>query len=150
MRTRLVVFSALLVLLSACTSSASSDGIEVSRVRVVLPGGDSMGGMDMGSQLSGYMEIKNTTSSDDRLVGATCDFADIMMHETKMNGDIASMNEIASMDIPAGATVEFENGGLHIMFMNLKRDLKIGEPVSLTLQFEKAGHVTVTATITDH
>jgi copper(I)-binding protein len=65
-----------------------------------------------------------------------------------MNGDVASMKTVSSIDIPAGSTVEFKSGGLHIMFTNMKKELKIGDTVALTLQFEKAGAITVSATVT--
>lgn len=153
MKTNLIlVMSILLALLGGCAPagalSESQQGMEISNVTVVLPGGDSMG-MDMGMDLSGYMEIKNTSGSDDRLIGVTSDFADAMLHETTINGDVASMKHVQSIDVPAGATIEFKHGGLHIMFMNPKQDLKVGDTVNITLEFEKAGKVAVSAAVTD-
>jgi periplasmic copper chaperone A len=148
MRKQLVIMFVLLTFLSACVSAPSSSGIEVSNPTIVLPGGDAMG-MDMGQDLSGYMKIKNTSGSNDRLIGVTCDFASAMLHETTINGDVASMAELSSIDIPAGGIVEFKHGGLHIMFMNPAKDLKVGDQVDLTLEFEKAGKVTVAATVTE-
>ena len=107
-----------------------------------------MSGMDMGQSYAGYMQIKNSTSADDQLIGVTCDFADTMLHETIMNGDVASMQEIASIDVPAGATVELKPGGLHIMFSNPKREIKVGDTLNLTLKFKNAGEITVPATVT--
>ena len=85
-----------------------------------------MAGMDMGTEFSGYMQIKNASGSDDKLIGVTSDFADAMLHETTMNGDVASMKAVTSVDVPAGSTVEFKHGGLHIMFMNLNQEFKSG------------------------
>lgn len=149
MKTNLIlIMSILLALLGGCAPanvpSESQQGMEISNITVVLPGGDSMG-MDVGSQLSGYMAIKNTSGSDDRLVGVTSDFADAMLHKTTINGDVAAMKHVPTIDAPAGATIEFRHGGLHIMFMNLKKDIKVGD----VLEFEKAGMVNVTATISD-
>jgi periplasmic copper chaperone A len=148
MKARYPILFLLLILVSACKSASQSGGIDVSNATVVLPGGDSMAGMDMGAGLSGYMQIKNASDSDDKLVGVTSDFADAMLHETTMNGDVASMKSITSVDLPAGSTVEFKHGGLHIMFMNPKQGLKVGDTVNLTLEFEKAGKVTASATVT--
>jgi len=111
---------------------------------------DSMDGMNMNVSLAGYFQIKNNSSKDDRLLKVTCDFADAMMHETQMNGDVASMVEMPYVDVPAGATVEFKTGGMHVMFMNPSQELKIGDKVTLNLQFENAGTVTVTATVMGH
>ncbi len=151
MKAHFLILFVLLAFVGACTAapkSGGSEGIEISNATVVLPGGDSMGGMDMGSELSGYLQIKNASGSDDRLIGVTSDFANAMLHETAINGDVATMSELASVDLPAGATVEFKPGGLHIMLMNLKQDLKVGDTVNLTLEFEKAGKIAVSATVT--
>jgi copper(I)-binding protein len=148
MKARYLILFVLLVVVSACKSASQSDGIDVSNATVVLPGGNSMAGMNMGTEFSGYLQIKNASGSDDKLVGVTSDFADVMLHETTMNGDVASMKAVTSVDVPAGSTVEFKHGGLHIMFMNPKQGLKVGDTVNLTLEFEKAGKVTTSATVT--
>jgi len=152
MNIRFLISLVLLLCVTGCASAGSSaggsGGMEISNATVVLPGGNSMDGMDMGTSLAGYMQIKNISRTDDRLMGVTSDFADAMLHETRMNGDVASMQEVAAIDIPAGSTVDFKGGGLHIMFMNMKQDLKAGDTVNLTLQFEKAGNITVPATVT--
>lgn len=44
---------------------------------------------------------------------------------------------------PAGGSVSLEPGGKHIMLINLKQELKPDEKISLTLNFEKAGPLTV-------
>jgi periplasmic copper chaperone A len=148
MKTHFLFVFVLLAFLGACAPAAPAGGIDVSNVTVVLPGGNSTGGMDMGQELSGYMQIKNKSGSDDHLVGVTSDFADAMLHETTMNGDVATMKELTSIDLPAGATIEFKHGGLHIMFMNPTKYLKVGDSVNLVLEFEKAGKVTISATVT--
>ena len=55
------------------------------------------------------------------------------------------MRPIQKIDVPAGKKVELKPGGYHIMLVNLKRDLKAGTVVKLTLQFQNAGKVTVNA-----
>lgn len=47
------------------------------------------------------------------------------------------------VDVPPGGKVEFKPGGYHIMFMELKQQLKQGEMMKGTLTFEKAGNVDV-------
>ncbi|MEP7133686.1 MAG: copper chaperone PCu(A)C [Chloroflexota bacterium] len=143
----------LIVMLTACSPSApsaSQPGIEISNANVVLPGGDAMGGMGLDSTLGAYMQIKNNSATDDRLIAVTSDFAEATtLHETAMNGDVATMNGLTSIDIPAGTTIELKHGGLHIMFMDPTKDLKVGDSVNLVLEFEKAGKLTVSAKVTD-
>lgn len=152
MKTRFLTLFILILFVTACASSTptggGSEGMEISNATVVLPGGNSMADMDMGAEFSGYLQIKNASGSDDKLVGVTSDFADAMLHETTMNGDVASMKAVTSVDLPAGSSIEFKHGGLHIMFMNPKQGLRVGDTVNLTLEFEKAGKVTTSATVT--
>ena len=47
------------------------------------------------------------------------------------------------LEIPAGKSVELKPGGYHIMFMQLKQQLKAGDTVKGVLTFEKAGAMPV-------
>jgi hypothetical protein len=53
------------------------------------------------------------------------------------------MREVKAIDIPANGTVELKPGGLHLMFIDLKSQLKPGLSVPVKLKFEKAGEVEV-------
>jgi copper(I)-binding protein len=64
-----------------------------------------------------------------------------------MDGGVMSMKQQESVSVPAGDQVEFKPGGLHIMFVNLKRDLKVGDTITITLIFEKAGRLTIQAVV---
>ncbi len=140
-------------MLTACSSAAKPDatqnGIEISQAKVVLPGGNAMGGMGMDSSLAAFMQIKNTSSNADQLIGVSTDFADASLHETKMDGSMMSMNEVQSIDLPAGGTVELKPGSYHIMLMNLKKGLMIGDTVMLNLEFKNAGKISINVKVTD-
>jgi periplasmic copper chaperone A len=148
---RPILWFIMLVSFNACAPAAapvvSQNGISISNAVILVEGG-AMGGMNMSQTYAGYLQIKNNATTADQLVGARCDFSELMLHETSITGGIASMKEISSVDLPAGATVEFKTGGLHLMFTNLKRELKVGETVDLILRFKNAGEVPFKATIT--
>jgi copper(I)-binding protein len=138
------------VLLPACTpaanSSAPQNGIEIKQARIVVAGNSTpMAGMNTGtSSLAGYLVIKNTGSADDQLLSASADFAGmVMLHKTVISNNFASMQEVQSIDVPAGQTVTLQPGGFHIMFMNLKSIPQVVTKIPLTLVFQKAGTVTV-------
>jgi copper(I)-binding protein len=57
------------------------------------------------------------------------------------------MQKIDRLDIPAGGMVELKPGGYHIMLIDLTRELQVGETIEITLHFEKAGDVKVTAEV---
>jgi hypothetical protein len=94
----------------------------------------------------GYLSITNTGDAPDRLIGARSDaFPDIMLHETTTDANgVARMAHLDAVEIPAGETVTFAPGGMHLMFMGLDGDpLEIGEKIPVTLHFERAGDLDV-------
>ncbi|WP_424178010.1 copper chaperone PCu(A)C [Yoonia sp. TsM2_T14_4] len=99
---------------------------------------------------AGYFQIVNKGDQPDRLIGVTADFPRVMIHTTQMDGDIARMVHLDAVDIPAGETVTFAPGGLHVMFMGLNGDpFETGESFDAVLVFETAGDVPVTFHVED-
>lgn len=96
-----------------------------------------------------FMEITNTGDEPDTLVAASSDVAEVIeIHTMEMDGDIMRMKEVEDgLEIPAGETVILESGGLHVMLINLTRDLRMDDEYVLTLQFEHAGEVDVTVVV---
>jgi len=92
-----------------------------------------------------YFIIENGTNTADMLLSANADIADSTeAHMSTVNDqDMASMQMQEAVHIPAGEAVIFKPGGLHLMLVNLKRDLKIGDIFMLTLHFESAGEMTL-------
>lgn len=93
----------------------------------------------------GYMTIRNSGASSDRLVGGEASFAGrVEVHEMKMQGDVMRMRELQDgLEIPAGGEVELKPGGYHIMFLQLSAQLKPGESRPAILRFQNAGEVEV-------
>jgi copper(I)-binding protein len=54
----------------------------------------------------------------------------------KMDNGVMVMRQVPEIALPKGQTVNLKPGGLHIMFIGLKNQIKDGEqvPVALTLQ----------------
>jgi periplasmic copper chaperone A len=102
------------------------------------------------SVAAGYLTIKNTGSTADRLVGGASDAAaKFEVHEMSMDGGVMKMRPIqGGLEIKPGETVELKPQGLHIMFVGLKKPLKQGDHVKATLEFEKAGKVDVDFDVT--
>jgi copper(I)-binding protein len=99
-----------------------------------------------GAQVAGgYMKLKNTGKEADRLVGGSTPVAaGFEVHEMRMEGSVMKMRELPKgLELQPGQSVELKPGSYHIMLTDLKRQLKEGEKVKGTLQFEKAGKVEV-------
>ncbi len=60
------------------------------------------------------------------------------------------MQRIDRLDIPAGGAVELKPGGYHIMLIGLTQPLETGQKIEITLNFEKAGDVKVTAEVREN
>jgi copper(I)-binding protein len=50
---------------------------------------------------------------------------------------VMQMSPASSLPLEPGTEVVFEPGGLHVMFIGLKQDLKVGDMVEVTLQFKE-------------
>ena len=95
-----------------------------------------------------YMLIENTGSEDDRLVSASSDVSEVVeLHDMKMEGDVMKMFHVDGYDVPAGGSVELKPGGKHVMFIGLHEKLGIGQIVTVVLEFEESGEITVEAEI---
>ena len=94
----------------------------------------------------GYLTIKNDAASPDRLVSVKADIADRAgIHEMSMADGMMKMRELTDgLPIPAHGSVALDPASYHLMFQGLKRPLKEGETFPVTLNFEKAGTVSVT------
>lgn len=136
---------ALLAVLGACAEGSNGGGaegglsIEDPWVRAAMEGGNT----------AAYMRIDNAGGEADRLVGAT--FADaerVEIHETVMDGDVASMVHMPDgLDVPADGEVVLQPGGYHVMIMGLSSPLEDGDTAAITLQFEVAGDMDISAPV---
>ena len=95
-----------------------------------------------------YLTLLNNGTTADRLLGVTTPLADkVEFHkETEENG-VSRMREVPSVEVQPGAKVTFKPGEMHMMMVGLRQPLKEGQTLPLTLQFEKAGSIPVTASI---
>jgi copper(I)-binding protein len=81
-----------------------------------------------------------TAPQGGKLVAGSSPVAGVVeIHEMKMEGTTMKMRAIPGLDLPAGRPVELKPGGHYVMLMNLKRPLKAGENVPVSLVIETAG-----------
>lgn len=84
-----------------------------------------------------YMKIQNTGDQPDKLIAVASDEAGTAgMHQTVMANDMAQMNSVDAIDIPAKGMAELKPAGFHIMLSNLKHELAPGDSVGLVLTFQ--------------
>jgi hypothetical protein len=82
-----------------------------------------------------FMRLSSPT--DARLVAASSPLAGVVeMHEMAMEKDVMRMRAVPKIDIPAARGAKLKPGGRHLMLLELKRQLKEGETVPITLVIE--------------
>ena len=93
-----------------------------------------------------YMILRNDAETDDRLIGVTTEIAirsEVHAH-TDIGDGVMQMGTVeGGLVVPAQGSLALKRGGDHVMLMGLSGPLKDGASVTMTLQFETAGEVTV-------
>ncbi|HVQ08423.1 MAG TPA: copper chaperone PCu(A)C [Allosphingosinicella sp.] len=97
-----------------------------------------------GADAALYLVIRNSSGTEDRLVGVSCDCAErIEIHNMVGEGAGGRMDVEPSLAMPPSRLVEVAPGGSrHLMLIGLRRPLVAGQTVSLTFRFASGGHDT--------
>lgn len=114
------------------------------RPTTMMGGGHGHGHGGASGVSAAYMKIENRGSTSDVLIAAETDVAGIVeLHETVIQNDMAMMKPLAEgISLPLGSVTELKPGGLHVMLLDLKRELKAGDTITLTLIFQSGKRVT--------
>ena len=96
-----------------------------------------------------YLTLQNP-GQPDRLTGVRTPRAGkAELHTHVHEGEMMRMKQIESIELPANGKVELKPGGGHVMLFELSEPLVAGERFPMTLEFERAGEVTIEVTIRD-
>jgi copper(I)-binding protein len=97
-----------------------------------------------------YMIVSNASNESDRLIRASTPVAaGVVFHQMTLDGGVMKMRAVPSVEVRAGGRLELTPNGYHLMLLDLKQPLKVGERFPLTLTFEDAGTVLVSVTVED-
>jgi len=108
------------------TSAFAQVTVQNPWVRATLPGQEVAGA---------YMTL--VSASDTRLVSVSSPVAATTeLHQMTMEGDVMRMHPVSGIDLPAGRKIELKPGGYHLMLIDIKRQLKVGETVPIALVIE--------------
>ena len=121
---------AVIALFSGClfagATLADSVRIENAWARATAPGQKIAGG---------FMDL--TADTDMTLVGGSSPVSRALeLHTMKIEDGIMKMRPVKEIALPRGQTVKLAPGGLHIMFVDIKKPLQAGEKVPLSLIFK--------------
>jgi copper(I)-binding protein len=101
-----------------------------------------------GADTAAYLDITGSGSADALLSASSPGATTVELHETSTDAaGMTGMHPIASLAVPAGATVTLKPGSFHLMVMGLKQALAVGDKLELELVFQNAGKIVVQAEV---
>jgi copper(I)-binding protein len=130
MRSKVATFCLLgLVALGAANSQAAESTLQVSEPIVrAMPA--------VAPASAAFFTLHNGSDRTRTLVAAHSSAAKkVELHTHTRKGDVMMMRPVPQIEIPAGETVVFQPGGLHVMLIGLNKALVDGEQVDLALEF---------------
>jgi hypothetical protein len=91
-----------------------------------------------------FFVVENASPTPDKLIGAASPAAGaVEIHQMVMDGGVMKMRAMPALEVPAGGKLELKPGGYHVMLLDLKQPLKVGDKVPLTLTFQNAGSIDI-------
>lgn len=97
---------------------------------------------------AGYLRIKNNGKQPVVIVAAQSDaYGDVEIHKSVTKDGMARMIKQDQITIEPGQEIKFERGGLHLMLMQPKHPLKIGDQAKMALITKDKQTISFTATI---
>ena len=98
---------------------------------------DMAGAAVSGQTSAAYLHIDNRGASDVTITAARSAAAmAVEFHQTIVENDIARMQPVSALSIPAGQSLHLHPGGMHIMLIDLMRDLTAGSVIAIELVLE--------------
>ncbi len=98
--------------------------------------------------MAGYMVIHNDGKTPLRFVSAQSDaFGMVELHRSLIVNGMSTMRAAGEQTIPAGGVLHIQPGGLHLMLMQPKHALKIGDGVRFHLHFGDGSSMDVVAAV---
>lgn len=104
-----------------------------------------------GTTLGAYMKAVNTGQEAVAIVGARAPgLGDATLHRSTLEHDMAKMQKVDKIDLPAGSTVEFKPGDYHVMVqVPSDKRFKAGDEWDLVLVLQGGGEITVKVPVKD-
>jgi copper(I)-binding protein len=95
-----------------------------------------------------FFTVSNMSNRTERLLRASTPLAaGVVLHQMVQSGGMMTMRAVPSLEIGPGMRLELGPGAYHLMLIELRQPLKLGEQFPLTLTFERLGTVTTMVTV---
>lgn len=144
------LFNTLLLASVLVTTSVIADNDEIKLGSLKIEDAKARATVPAQKMSGGFMKIENKGGADKLLAASSSVSKTMELHTMSMEGNVMKMREIKAIEIPANGKVELKSGGLHLMFIDVKEQLKPGSTIKVKLKFEKAGEVEVPFKVMGH
>ncbi len=126
-----------LYLCSSALASAAEVSVTDAWVRATAPGQNSS---------AAYMQLRSAAGGAVLSV-TTPVAASAEIHEMRMDRDVMRMRPVGKLELPSGKSVLLRPGGLHLMLSDVKRPLRPGDSVPLSLQIRGKDNTVTTVNV---
>jgi len=117
-----------LTTLWACSLSAKTLEYEHATIKLVPP---------VSKNTAGFITIKNLSDKDLKLIKVESEISEIVeLHTMKMDKEMMVMRPVDSILVPKKGSVHLKPGGLHIMFLGIKKALVKDDKIEAKLIYE--------------
>lgn len=135
------IFIALLLWFAA--PGASADGVDVRIkdpwIRIAPPNV---------TVLAAYLEIKNSGRKPQIITNVSSTaFGQAGIHRSILHENMSRMEHLKELAIPPQTTVTLRPGGIHLMLVDAKKSLHIGDQIPITLTFSNGKKTEFMATV---
>ncbi|HVT31867.1 MAG TPA: copper chaperone PCu(A)C [Rhodanobacteraceae bacterium] len=114
---------ALLLFVSGSAHAEGKLGVYDAWIRAAPPGS---------RMLAGYATLKNTGDAPISVLTVQSDaFRQSSIHETVVERDVTRMRELPRIDLAPGVTIEMKPGAAHLMLMEPRHPIVVGEKVEI-------------------
>ena len=133
-RSRLLAIGLLVTHLSSIAGfAAAGDTLQVTNAHVYASD-------ETGIDVPLLMTVRNDASEADALLRVRCPFANFSERHTVDRGEGApAMRAVKSIPVPENKTTELKPDGFHVMLLQTRQKLTVGETFACAITFQKAG-----------
>ena len=131
---KLLAIGSLVIELSLTPAfAAAADALQVTNAHVFASD-------ETGIDIPLLMTVRNDASEADALLRIRCPFANFSEKHIVDRGEGApAMRAVKSIPVPENKTVELKPDGYHVMLLQTRQKLAVGETFTCAITFQKAG-----------
>ena len=129
--------------------AAAETQVDATQAQLGIVSATARPSMDGSSNSAAYITLHNNAATDITITGATSlDIANnVELHTIADEQGVKKMVKVDKLVIPAGGDLVMQKGGVHIMLMDLKKNLAVGDKFDIDIITQELGAQKVTVEV---